>query len=270
MIAMNDFDNRANENINIEPRVSKSLLDPIIKFHQSTCTLFNENAKSTNASSDIINWAVKNEFTDVVPDYFYQKINLKTSNNNTYESSCRVYDKGWVMGEEVLATILYRSFGRNEERLTKKYPSAGSLYPVIPLLYVFSEKAISKNTPTGSYVFDSTNLNLLLIRQWKKSDLINVEQAISIGKGFQSNLAIAYAVDIRRAIAKYRGRGYRHALIEVGLMAQSFRETIREVDSELGELCWSGFIDNALTYYSGLNLRLAPVSLVQWFGKRGD
>lgn len=50
-------------------------------------------------------------------------------------------------------------------------------------------------------------------------------------------------------------------------MCQSFRESISKFNN-LGDFCFAGFNDNALTYLSGLNPRLAPVALIQWFGEK--
>ena len=36
-------------------------------------------------------------------------------------------------------------------------------------------------------------------------------------------------------------------------MVQSLRETLIDMNEDLGELCWSSFDDNASAYLSGLN-----------------
>lgn len=219
------------------------------------------------ADAAIMEWAQHAENRDVIPSYYEEKIDLEVEKAN-WNGSTREFDHHWTLPRKMLGELLYRSFGRGETGTSKRYPSAGALYPVIPLLYILSRDSVEGIDSPGCYLFESSEPSLLCLKKWDDKDLSFATAAINVGEEILSPLAIGYAVDLRRAVAKYRLKGYRHALIEIGLMAQSFRETLREMDEELGEVCWSGFQENALTYYSGLNVRLAPVTLVQWFGKK--
>ncbi|KOR94822.1 hypothetical protein N231_05435 [Geobacillus stearothermophilus ATCC 12980] len=211
-------------------------------------------------------WLGEVEYTDILPDTFEEEIPLVAE--PTYiEGSTRNYDLSYQMDEITLGNIMYKAFGRGEGTMSKRYGSAGGLYPVMPLLFVLRKESITSLPNPGVYMFNPFSISMYRIKTWNKRDLEQLKVAICLDD-FISPFAMAYAIDLRRTVTKYRKRGYRHALIEVGLMAQSFRESLREVNKELGDLCWSGFNDNAITYLAGLNVRLAPVVLLQWFGKK--
>lgn len=252
----------------LENALSKNILDRVVKFHQSSTFLPDRFCKSSFENRAIYNFYKEAEGKDIVPIYFDEKIDFDIEKTN-WKGSTRVFENAWIMPKNIIGEILYNSFGRGKTNSSKRYPSAGALYPVIPLVYIFSSSAVEGIRFPGCYMFDSTGVSLLSLKHWNSHDLSEIASVINVRDGYLlSNTAIGYAIDMRRAVAKYRLKGYRHALIEVGLMAQSFRETVNEINEDLGEVCWSGFRDNALTFYSGLNVRLAPVVLVQWFGKR--
>jgi len=187
-----------------------------------------------------------------------------------FKNSIRDFDMNKKMDIDTLANILYLSFGRDENKQSKRYPSAGALYPVLPLIYVFNENIIKEeNIPKGCYLYYGDEQKLFCLKHWSEEDLIVIKSKINLlNSSLYSNICIGYAIDIKKAIVKYGKRGYRHALIEAGAMCQSFREVSNNINENIGDFCWSGFADNALTYLSGLNPRLAPITLIQWFGFR--
>jgi SagB-type dehydrogenase family enzyme len=252
--------------------LSQEVLNKTIKNHQQS-TWKISNTSTSYKDLDLLAWMGLTEKNDIIPNYVEDRIafniiqeqdNLKKNNNG----SVKEYKKDFEINFNELGKLLYSSFGRNKDNLSKRYPSAGALYPVIPLLIVMDNSAVPFLKSNGCYVFDSTNYELLLIKSFDEIDIKKIKENIYYPTDLPK-LAIGYSIDIKRAITKYKNRGYRHALIEVGLMAQSFRESIWELEN-YGECCWSGFSDNAISYLFGLSPRIAPVALLQWFGEKND
>lgn len=280
MIAMNKTD--LNHELLVEKRrkddfgnhlqadvLSNKLLEEVIRMHQEGCWIsevFFEHDKN------LLEWMSLVEFTDIIPEAyeksFYFNIKPKVVERTR---SCRTFSKRWSIQMDDFGAILRDSFGRFANTLTKNYPSAGGLYPILPIVYIFDENVLRGVPIKGCYLFDSTKLQLILLKEYDEKTMKMVRRQINPTENrLFSNLAIGYAIDIKRAITKYRKRGYRYALIEVGAMSQCFRETISKFDNKLGDFCFAGFNDNALTYLSGLNPRLAPIALIQWFGEKND
>ncbi|WP_149031724.1 hypothetical protein [Geobacillus thermodenitrificans] len=99
----------------------------------------------------------------------------------------------------------------------------------------------------GAYILDTTSLTLKRYCSWSRDELREFLMVLNpVENRIYSPYLIGYAINMKKAVAKYKRRGYRHALIEIGLMAQCFRESCKE-EERIGEFCWSGFDDNALT-----------------------
>lgn len=247
--------------------LDKTLLNDVLKFHQST-TFYGYNYYTANENDELLlTWMKSTEYTDVLPNFVIEEVTFDEIPLKR-KASMRDFDKEYCMAKSKFGHLLNEAFGRDDTSFSKRYPSAGALYPVFPIIYIFSPDA-AEGLSMGCYVFDSHKIRLLKIKDFSSKDTASIRSAIS-NDDFPSYLAIGYAIDLKRAVTKYRRRGYRHALIEVGLMAQSFREACRDVDDELGELCWSGFSDHQLAHASGLNPRLSPIGLLQWFGRKHD
>ncbi|MEI5908909.1 nitroreductase family protein [Bacillus spongiae] len=236
----------------------------ISKFHQSTTWHF---PFHFGLDDRTLEWMDLVENTDVLPENVEDEIIFDDDANHEHDyKSTRHFNLDEGLSIQQLGEVLKCAFSRNSFRGSKPYPSAGALYPVIPLLYILNDKAVENGGVAGCYVFDSTNHKLMLIKSFNEEDQEKVRRNLCQNEDLYSNLAVGYALDIKRAITKYKKRGYRHGLIEVGLMAQSFRNSINRFQ-DMGECCWSGFNDNALSHLSGLNPKLAPLIMMQWFGK---
>lgn len=261
------FDNRMKWDYLQGKIISNENLHDILSFHQSTVN-YGNNFKINNGSQYELNvWLQVTEYTDILPEYVNNQVDFNI-NIKEIESSTRSFENEFCISKDAFGEILYCAFGRDSQTLSKPYPSAGALYPVFPIIYILSNDVV-ESIEQGCYIFDSKKIKLLQIKQFNNRDINNIKSATFVKDNFPSNIVIGYGIDIRRSITKYGRRGYRHALIEVGLAAQSFRESYRKLNnSEYGDLCWSGFSDNRLTYESGLNVRLSPIVLLQWFGRK--
>lgn len=245
--------------------LSMSTLNDIIKFHQSTTWVRRDN--QLTESPDLQRWLVDAQYSDTLPNIYEEEIPLKVNGEVDFKGSQREFSDENLTYED-LSHLLYHSFGRDQSNDSKSYGSAGALYPVIPVVLVFEEDAIEGlDISPGSYTFNPKNNSLRPLKTFSKKDLEKISQIInSFQPMMLSKYCIGYAIDMKKSIAKYDRRGYRHALIEVGLAAQSFRSNCHHL-LNVGEVCWSGFDDNAFSHMVGMNPRIAPVVLLQWYGK---
>lgn len=245
--------------------LDQRLLNDVIKVHQSS-TLIKRDSRSNPYSMDTIKWLSNVEQTDIVPNMYLSEHPL-VDYEYIQKGSVRSFSKEEGMPFQTLSSVIQKSFGRSKDSPSKRHPSAGALYPIISLVCILENYPESDLT-RGVYVYDSYRHSLKKIKEWDHDEFKELRSVLASWDGvIYSNYLIAYAIDIKRAIAKYKKRGYRHALIEVGTMTQAFKESLLEEGEHFGEFCFSGFDDNALTYLMGLNPRLCPVTLIQWFGK---
>ena len=248
--------------------LTSDLIGEVLRFHQRTVSIPTHSVHNIAGHFEVQQWISGIRQTDALPAMPRERISLNVSRTQ-FAASADHFDQEWRMSVEALGALLYRAFGRDES-LHKRYPSAGALYPILPILCVFGDDAVAGIRP-GAFAFDARSPGLLRLETWLPERLTTLQEVVcASGAARPSRLAIAYAMDMRRALTKYRFKGYRHALIEVGLGAQAFREALREVGEQhgrkFGERCWSDFADNALTAACGLDIRLAPITLLQWFG----
>jgi len=256
-------DNKYMENLQ-DNLISGKELDEIIKFHQMTTWQVPFKVKAN--SNELINWMFLAENVSSYPLIVEETVKLssRTTDLNRGKKSHREFKDDYIFQYDQFSDILLNSFGKREDG-HKNYPSGGALYPVIPLLVVIDIKCLPFLKEPGVYIYDSTDHQLLLLTKFTKEKIITYKDSLGIEGKDIPNLAIAYMVDIGKSVTKYKKRGYRNALIEVGLMAQNFRNELWKYD-DLGECCWSSYNDNMLAFNLGLSPRLAPILMMQWFG----
>ncbi|MCE5168300.1 hypothetical protein LQV63_03085 [Paenibacillus profundus] len=235
----------------------------IMKFHQASTFLHDSKSENIIFDQNIFPWLKVVEKTDVKPEYYEHEIMLHKQVLSNIKGSARKYNVDFTFTFEELSILLNNSFGRDKDSHSKKYGSAGGLYPVIPLMLVF--KSFSK-FENGVYVYNSLQQNMMRIKNWTNEESRFVKEEVCHHSTDLPNTCMAYAVDIRKAILKYHIRGYRHAVIEVGAMSQVFKHSLHSLKENVGEISWSGFNDNQLSFECGLNARLCPIILLQWFG----
>jgi len=247
---------------------NKELLKDVLRFHNKTINRFgDEELINIENNSSVMTWAGMVAFQDILPENYDEIIELNTKKDKNYKSGLVFQNKQIPL--DTLGQILQNSFGRKGEFSSKRYPSAGALYPVIPLLIILDSSRVNSNLLEGCYVFDSTNSKLLRICTWNKYELDEIKKMVNYDIDTHPPHCLAYATDFRRATIKYAEKGYRHAMFEVGFMAQCLRESVYEYNT-IGERCWSYFIDIALTHKCGLDYNLCPIVLIQWIGYNKD
>lgn len=274
VIAMknNEYNEKVFERVNNFKRMerlqdfilSNRELNEIIKLHQMTTW---ERPYNCNMYSDeLFHWLSLAENVSSYPLVVEETIELSTYNTglSINKTSHRYFNDDYAFEYNQFSKILFNSFGKREDG-HRNYASAGGLYPIIPLLIVIDIKNLPFLNDPGVYIYDSSDHQLLLLTKFTIEKIKAYKDCLMFDQDEVPKLAIAYMVDIGKSVTKYKKRGYRHALIEVGLMAQNFRNELWKYDN-LGECCWSGFNDNRLAFNLGLSPRLAPILMMQWFG----
>jgi len=243
--------------INESPK-SREQLEEVIKFHQATTMIPMKSIKNIEKYSEKENW--KYLALDVEPNcslYKAKKIeSLKLeeiSNNNS-----RNFIKDHVFDNQTIEYFLVNSFCKCELQ------ENGKSY-VIPLLMVLNDKAI-EGISSGCYVFNVNDLTLNKIKELNDDEIIKLNSVLEHTGGILSNTAICYAIDIQKAATIYGKRGYRNVLIEVGSLKNEFEKTLFDYSDRLLVYSEFEFPDNALSNILSMNIRLAPIVLIQWFG----
>ncbi len=165
----------------------------------------------------------------------------------------------------VLQQLLVNSFSPDEFN-KRPYPSAGGLYPVEPLVFLFQERINDFNGPSGCYHFRPISKKLQLI---KKIDIHTFYEKIlhgSVGSNPECwpNITILYLAHLGKAIFKYRYRGYRHAMMEAGSMFQ--HATFVSQECSLRTNVWSTFSEQEMLFELGLDHGMYLPLTTQLFG----
>lgn len=161
-------------------------------------------------------------------------------------------------------TLLINAFSPNQLG-NRPYPSAGALYPIEPILFIFKERVYhDKPFDSGCYHFKPVNRTLELIKKMEMLPTISGLFHGLVAGDAPPNLCILYLVHIGKSIFKYRYRGYRHALMEVGSMYQQV--TMVSQSLGLGSTVWSGFNDYQVMHELGLNRRIFLPLTMQFLG----
>ncbi|MGX9933452.1 hypothetical protein ACW0KB_19835 [Virgibacillus salarius] len=247
--------------------LSQDTLEEVIKFHQSSSWIPLKEVHNINHTTEKSQWVECVLDADIIPKFNQEVYKLNSDEKQQKIGSSEIdFDKGYEMSLETLGRILINSFGRKK---AKRYESTDDIYISIPILLVFNNNAV-KGLQAGTYVFNETDACLLRIKEWGCENIEAIAHTFSQTRELPSYTAIAYALDMRKATILHGIRGYRHGLFEIGAMKQSLREAIWSLDKEelLVEHCWTDFADNMVTHVCGTNIRLAPITLIQWFGKK--
>ncbi|MCX7114337.1 MAG: SagB/ThcOx family dehydrogenase [Gammaproteobacteria bacterium] len=184
---------------------------------------------------------------------------------NERQPSLRQFSKKMIDFSDI-QTLLINAFSPNHLG-HRPYPSAGALYPIEPILFIFKERVYhDKPFESGCYHFKPVSQTLDLIKKMEMKPTINRLFHGLIEEDAPPNLCILYVVHIGKSIFKYRYRGYRHALMEVGSMYQQV--TMVSQSLGLGGTVWSGFNDYQLMHELGLNRRMFLPLTMQFLGYR--
>ena len=165
-----------------------------------------------------------------------------------------------------IQSVLVNSFSAGVSD-SRPYPSAGGLYPVEPLVFLFKDKINGfKDSPSGCYHFRAMSKTLQLIKKMEMSHFYEKLLHDFVGNNPEHwpNFCILYAAHLGKAIFKYRYRGYRHALMEAGSMYQ--QATIISQQKDLRTTVWSTFSEQQMLYELSLDHGTYLPLTMQLFG----
>ena len=141
---------------------NKEVLDSVLKFHYRTLNHTNDEIVNFENQSAISTWAGMVANQDILPNIYEEVIDLKINHHQQINSFTK-FQTDIPININDLGQILFDAFGREAPYSSKRYASAGALYPVIPLLVILKDNKSDNKLKPGCYVFDSTNSRLLKI-----------------------------------------------------------------------------------------------------------
>ena len=166
-----------------------------------------------------------------------------------------------VNGKDV-SELLAASFAQTADG-HRPYPSAGALYPV-GIAFIGFDRRIDDPNLAGAFHYRPARHVL--------EPLPHLEQSL-VRRALFGNTqlsarhaagALVFFFHVSVAVFKYRHRGYRHALLEIGAMGQQVDLVAKELG--LATRIWSGFSDFELSRALGLNPTVAPIVITQLIG----
>jgi SagB-type dehydrogenase family enzyme len=165
---------------------------------------------------------------------------------------------------DLIQSILIQSFSLNRFG-HRPYPSAGGVYSIEPVIFLFSER-VSHHEPivSGCYHFKPRQNRLELIKTLHLSLAVQQFYHGMIVENTSPQLCILYLAHVEKSIFKYRYRGYRHALMEVGSMYQQASMVAQELG--LRSSVWSSFNDHQVMCELNLDQRIFLPLTMQFIG----
>lgn len=161
-----------------------------------------------------------------------------------------------------LADFVHASFFTRAFDGRRPTPSAGALYPIEVLLVPIGAGVESLDARVYHVLAKTHALEPL--DTFEAETFREVVYAQRFDDIDAPSLALVYVMHLARCVIKYRYRGYRHALMEVGCMVQQADLVARTLG--LASLPWSAFSDHALTRHLRLNPRLFTPLCMQLVG----
>lgn len=245
--------------------LNKDSLNNVRKFHQlTTLTMDMRNVKG-RVTNQLHEFLRESEWKTPLPKNYLCYVDL---NSKSYAiQSSRDFDKTRFLCKSDLAYILGRAFAA-DKNLHRPFPSGGAMYAVYPVLIVLKvNKYSEEELLPGVYYYDGLDKGAYKLKSLSEKDTIDLKKSLfPFSADTPSNYCIAYIGDFEKEVFKYNELGYKHLLLETGMMAQSFRMSLKNWNLRSGDISFSGFKSNVLSGVLGFNKDIAPVLLIQWFG----
>lgn len=164
----------------------------------------------------------------------------------------------------VVQQLLIQSFSPNPAGI-RPYPSAGGLYPVEPLVFLFEERI--DNLPahaSGCYHFRPVSKKLQCLKKLTIEYFYDKLLHQYMDNNHLPAFGVLYLAHAGKAIFKYRYRGYRHALMEAGSMYQQ----ATGISDSLGlrNTVWSTFSEHEMLHALELEYGTYMPLTMQFFG----
>ncbi|KTD14293.1 SagB/ThcOx family dehydrogenase [Legionella israelensis] len=163
-----------------------------------------------------------------------------------------------------LQSFLIQSFSPDEHG-RRPYPSAGGLYPVEPLVFLFEDRIQTEHSLiSGCYHFRPVSRTLQLIKPMTAEHFYSRLLHHLIAQQKRPAFCLLYLAHLGKSIFKYRYRGYRHAVMEAGSMYQQAIITSQALG--LSNTVWSSFAEYEFLAALGLDPGAFMPLMMQLFG----
>lgn len=181
--------------------------------------------------------------------------------------SCRAYDAS-PLSFELLNDFLDLALLADPQTKRRPYPSGGGLYSIDTLLVALPSRLSDSPLQSGVYHVRPVSATLQPLVYYDENLLKKqLLQGVTSAKK-TPHFALIYCVQLSKAIFKYRYRGYRNAVIEVGLIGQKTTEVAQALG--LGTCLWGTFSEHRIRK----TLQLDPLEhlplMMQLFGRPHD
>lgn len=247
--------------------IDSEVYDDILSTHakQALAIIPFGNLCLTHATETIINKVIADE-TKVATSENPHTLSCHATTNSPL-SARKPSLRSFANKKMDLATIqsmLVQSFSPNYLG-HRPYPSAGGIYSIEPVVFLFNER-IAHHQPiiSGCYHFRPLQNTLELVKALDLSIAIQQFYHGMITQDTSPNLCILYLAHVGKSIFKYRYRGYRHVLMEVGSMYQQIAMVAQDLG--LRSSVWSSFNDHQVMYELGLDNRTFLPLTMQFVG----
>lgn len=253
--------NNGTLNSHIDNEVYQDILKTYAK--ETICLLPLGNLAKANVPPALIK-RVENTEYEISPFHKYDIDCNDEKNTAFYRAPSASKFSNRQLDFNVLKQFLINSYAAGDLG-RRAYPSGGALYPVEPLVFIFEDRIDNfRDNPYGCYHFRPVSKKLQLIKRvdsnWFYKELVHDY----LDQNNLPSFAILYLAHIGKTIFKYRYRGYRHALIEVGTMCQVASTMSQELG--LRNTVWSTFSEYQLLNELDLDSALFMPVMMQLFG----
>ncbi len=258
-----------NQNMNfwsVNKFVDSSVKKDVLKFHNKGNVHFDKTFQAKlnfpPIPADVLE-SLEGYDTEISP-FHHDSIPCHTTavSNIKRRRSANVFLSEKILFSD-LQSLLTESFAANDV-MRRPYPSGGALYTVETLCCIL-ESRFNNGPASGIYHYRPSLGSLQLIQS--ASDEVIHKQILGFEqKGMENtNFILIYIINLSKAVVKYRYRGYRLALMEVGAMFQQAGLIANELG--LNSKISSSFNDHQLAKLIGLdNFSFIP-AVIQLFGK---
>ena len=249
----------------VESNIDPEVYQDVLKTHAKECITFLDygNLAITHADQRILN---RVQFTECeISPFHSQNIVCEATEEPFFLRAPSIPTfSAKPINFALLENLLINTFSpsANEHR---PYPSAGALYPVEPIVFIFPEQFSPElNVVSGAYHFRAVSKTLQLIKKMRIEHFFEKLLHGLIHSENYPRFAILYVAHIGKAIFKYRYRGYRHASMEAGSMYQHALYTSQQMG--LRSTLWSSFAEQEMLYTLDLDYGTYLPLTMQLFG----
>jgi len=240
------------------------MIDDVLNFHNKSNILIDKKFYSCIApyalSYDQLKSLERSDYE--ISPFYSDNIECNSSENNSIRRNhTAVSFAHQKISFSSLTKLLNQSF--SDDNGHRPYPSAGALYPVEVLCYIFSEK-LHNSPPSGIYHYRPLHRVLQPLKKIKSEQMRDAIYSLELEPVKEPSFAFLYIAVLEKMLVKYRYRGYRYALMEAGAMFQQ-ADLVSQSLGLINKL-YSGFNDHEIVKCCGIDgMNFIPL-VVQSFG----